>query len=103
MVKGGNVSDADKSYLVSVVAARQGVSQQQAEQEVNQDINDMKSAADTARKSTAAFALWLVVSMLAGALSASLAAIEGGNLRNREWYLTPAERGRTRVDMAPAE
>jgi hypothetical protein len=25
--------------------------------------------------------------MLAGALAASLAAIEGGSLRNREWYL----------------
>jgi len=103
MVKGGNVSDADKSYLASIVAARKGVSQQQAEQEVNQNITEMKSAADTARKSTAAFALWLVVSMLAGALSASLAAIEGGNLRNREWYLTDAERSRARVDMAPAE
>jgi hypothetical protein len=35
--------------------------------------------------------------MLAGALSASLAAIEGGNLRNREWYLTDS---RTRVVAA---
>jgi len=43
-------------------------------------------AADVAHKSAAAFSLWLVASMLAGALSASLAAIEGGNLRNREWY-----------------
>ena len=50
-----------------------------------------KTAADKARKSTAAFALWLVASMLAGALSASLAAIEGGNLRNREWYLAAGE------------
>jgi hypothetical protein len=45
-------------------------------------------AADVAHKSAATFSLWLVVSMLAGALSASLAAIEGGNLRNREWYRT---------------
>jgi hypothetical protein len=29
-----------------------------------------------------------VASMLAGALAASLAAIEGGSLRNREWYLS---------------
>jgi len=40
-------------------------------------------AADVAHKSAATFSLWLVASMLAGALSASLAAIEGGNLRNR--------------------
>jgi hypothetical protein len=32
--------------------------------------------------------------MLAGALSAALAAIEGGYLRNREWYLTATERNR---------
>ena len=51
--------------------------------------------ADVARKSAAAFSLWLVASMLAGALSASLAAIEGGNLRNREWYRTDGTRRRS--------
>jgi hypothetical protein len=52
-------------------------------------------AADVARKSAATFSLWLVASMLAGALSASLAAIEGGNLRNREWYLEKKRLRRT--------
>ena len=52
-------------------------------------------ATDVARKSAAAFSLWLVASMLAGALSASLAAIEGGNLRNREWYRTDGTRRRS--------
>ena len=88
MLKGGNVAEADKAYLVQVVAARNGIPQAQAEQRVNQVITDAKSAADTARKSAAKFSLWLVISMLAGALAASLAAIEGGSLRNREWYLT---------------
>jgi hypothetical protein len=88
MLKGGNVAEADKAYLVEVVAARNGIPQAQAEQRVNQVITDAKSAADTARKSAAKFSLWLVISMLAGALAASLAAIEGGSLRNREWYLT---------------
>ncbi len=41
--------------------------------------------------------------MLAGALSAALAAIEGGNLRNREWYLTGAERDRNRTVGIAAE
>jgi hypothetical protein len=49
-------------------------------------------AADVARKSSATFSLWLVASMLAGALSASLAAIEGGILRNGEWWLIPGKR-----------
>jgi hypothetical protein len=90
LVKGGNVSDADKAYLTKVVAARNGIPQDAAQQRVNAVINQAKETADAARRSTAKFMLWLVVSMLAGALSASLAAIEGGNLRNREWYGTDA-------------
>jgi len=54
-----------------------------------------KSAADAARKSAATFSLWLVVSMLAGALAASLAAIEGGSLRNSDWYVTDTVRNRS--------
>ena len=88
--KGGNVSDADKAYLTKVVAARSGIPQDAAEQRVNAVIIQAKDTADATRRSTAKFMLWLVASMLAGALSASLAAIEGGNLRNREWYATDA-------------
>jgi hypothetical protein len=88
--KGGNVADADKSYLAKVVAARSGIPQDAAEQRVNAVITQAKETADATRRSTAKFMLWLVASMLAGALSASLAAIEGGNLRNREWYVTDA-------------
>lgn len=88
--KGGNVSDADKAYLTKVVAARSGIPQDAAEQRVNAVIIQAKETADATRRSTAKFMLWLVASMLAGALSASLAAIEGGNLRNREWYATDA-------------
>jgi hypothetical protein len=90
--KGGNVSDADKAYLTKVVAARNGIPQDAAAQRVNAVITQAKETADAARRSTAKFMLWLVASMLAGALSASLAAIEGGNLRNREWYVTDATR-----------
>src|SRR6185437_2575451 len=88
MRKGGNVTDPDKAYLVKVVSARTGLSQADATKLVDQTIAQAKSAADTARKSAAKFALWLVAAMLAGALSASLAAIEGGSLRNREWWTT---------------
>jgi hypothetical protein len=87
IAKGSDVSAADRTYLAKVVAARSGLSQADAEQRVNQTITQAKAAADAARKSTARFSLWLVASMLAGALAASLAAVEGGNLRNREWYL----------------
>jgi hypothetical protein len=92
--KGGNIAAADRTYLVKLVSARTGLPQAEAEQRVNQVVTRAKDAADAARKSTAMFSIWLVVSMLAGALSASLAAIEGGNLRNREWYAAEAYRTR---------
>jgi hypothetical protein len=98
MLKGGSVSDGDKKYLASIVSARSGVSQADAEARVDYVINQAKQAADKVRKSTALFGLWLAASMLAGALSAALAAIEGGNLRNREWYLED-----TRTRTVPAE
>ena len=98
--KGGAVADADRTYLAKVVSARTGLSQADAEKRVNEVTAEAKTAADSARKSVAAFSLWLVVAMLAGALSASLAAIEGGNLRNREWYLTNSNSARV---VAPAE
>lgn len=90
LAKGGAISDADKSYLAKVVSARTGMPQADAEKRVNDVSAQAKAAADEARKSAAKLSLWLVASMLAGALAASLAAIEGGNLRNREWYVTTA-------------
>jgi hypothetical protein len=94
LAKGGNVSDTDRDYLAQVVSARTGLHQAEARQRVDQVVTQAKAAVDAARKSAAKLALWLVVSMLAGALSASLAAIEGGSLRNREWYLTADASGR---------
>jgi hypothetical protein len=86
--KGGTLSSADRTYLAKIVSARTGMTPTDAQKRVDDVATQAKTAADEARKSAAAFSLWLVVSMLAGALSASLAAIEGGNLRNREWYQT---------------
>src|SRR5664279_640794 len=98
--KGGTLSAADRTYLAKVVSARTGMTPTDAQKRVDDVVTQAKTAADAARKSAAAFALWLVVSMLAGALSASLAAIEGGNLRNRDWYLTNSNSARV---VAPAE
>ena len=56
---------------------------------------NVAAGAGAASKSAATFSLWLVASMLAGALSASLAAIEGGILRNGEWWLIPGKRRRS--------
>jgi hypothetical protein len=94
LAKGGSVSAGDRSYLVQVVAERNGMTQAEAEKRVDDVFAQAKQSADKARKSTAAFAFWLTFAMLAGALSAALAAIEGGSLRNRDWYLSDAERNR---------
>ncbi len=97
IARGGTLSDVDRTYLSRLVSARTGLPQADAEKRVTQVITKAKTAADQARSAAAKFSLWLVASMLAGALAASLAAIEGGNLRNREWYLTGSRR------VAPAE
>jgi hypothetical protein len=40
---------------------------------------------DDARKVAASFALWMAAAMLSGAFAASLAAVEGGQLRDGTW------------------
>lgn len=98
--KGGTLSDSDRTYLAKVVSSRTGLPQADAQKRVDDIVTQAKVAADKARKSAAVFNLWLAASMLAGALSAAFAAIEGGNLRNREWYL---EGTRTGTRTVPAE
>ena len=85
-------SAADKAYLTRLVANRTGMSQADAEKRVNDVITEAKTAADDARRGAAKLSLWLTVAMLFGAFAASLAAVEGGSLRDGTWndrVLTP--------------
>jgi hypothetical protein len=82
---GSDFSPEDRSYVAQVVAARTGLNQVDAEKRVSQVIAQAKSAADSARKAGEQFALWLTASLLFGAFSASLAATEGGGLREGTW------------------
>lgn len=84
--KSGVLSIDDRSYLVKVVSARTGLSQQEAEKRVDDTVAKAKKAADDARKAAAKWALWLAASMLAGALAGMLGATEGGVLRDSKWY-----------------
>ena len=61
------------------------MSQADAEKRVNDIIAEAKSYLDQARKFSSALALWLTLSMFAGAFAASAAAIEGGQLRDGRW------------------
>jgi hypothetical protein len=82
---GGDVAPADRAYVAQVVAARTGLSQADAEKRVSDVITQAKIDADNARKAGAHLALWLTISLLMGAFSASLAATEGGGLRDGTW------------------
>jgi hypothetical protein len=81
----GDVSAADRGYLARVVAARTGLSQAEAEKRVNDVIAETKQAIDDARRAAASFAMWMAAAMLFGAFAASLAAAEGGQLRDGTW------------------
>jgi len=82
---GGELKSADRTYVSKVVAARTGLSQADADKRVNDVVTQIKSDTDAARKATAQLAFWLVASLLIGAFCASLAATEGGALRDGTW------------------
>ena len=87
-----DLNAADKAYVAQVVAARTGLSQADAEKRVNDVIVEAKVAADDTRKGAAKLSFWLTAAMLFGAFAASLAAVEGGSLRDGTWndrVLTP--------------
>lgn len=92
-VKSGTMTPEDSKYLGRMVAQRTGLSQEDAEKRVNETFakveaaaNDAatkaKEAADKARKASTYASLWLFISLLIGAFSASLAATFGGKRRD---------------------
>ena len=88
--RGGQISDADRTYAAQVVAARTGLSREEAQRRVDQIVTEAKAAADAARKAARNASLWAAAAMLAGALASALAAAAGGRMRNERWYeLTP--------------
>jgi hypothetical protein len=81
----GSLNPADRTYVAKLVAARTGLSQADAEKRVDEVVNAAKQALDDARRAAAHLALWLTAAMFIGAFAASLAAIEGGQLRDGMW------------------
>lgn len=90
----GQLSDADRAYLIKVIAQRAGVDeatarqrlaqiQSQAKQAVAQAGQKAKEAADAAREALAVFSMWAFAALLLGAFVASLAAALGGRMRDR--------------------
>ncbi len=82
---GGDLKPGDRQYVSKVVAARTGLSQADADKRVNEVVTQVKADLDAARRATAQLAFWLTASLLIGAFCASLAATEGGGLRDGTW------------------
>jgi hypothetical protein len=80
-----DLAASDRTYLTQLVSARTGLSQADADKRVNDVLAQAKSDLDKARSAAAKLALWLCAALFAGALAASLAAIEGGQLRDRPY------------------
>jgi hypothetical protein len=88
-LRNGDVPDADKTYLATLVAARTGISQDDAKKRVDDVIAKAKDAqvkarqaADDARKAAMHLALFTAFSMLVGAFIAGVAAKLGGHHRD---------------------
>ncbi|WP_077034489.1 hypothetical protein [Pelomonas sp. KK5] len=88
---------SDQTYVAQLVARHDGISQQAAEKRVADvyaaaqlKLQRAQEAADQARKAGAHAALWLFVSLLAGAFVASLMAVFGGRQRDADAVLVVA-------------
>lgn len=92
-IRTGNLSEPDRAYLAQMVAARSGLSADEAQQRVESGFSNLKQeidtakakakeVADAARKAAAMLALWMFVTLLCGAFTASLMAIFGGRSRD---------------------
>ena len=82
---GNDLNPADRAYVAKVVSARSGLNQADAEKRVNDVVNQVKADLDAARKAAMKTAIWVTLSLFIGAFSASLAATEGGGLRDGTW------------------
>jgi len=82
LLHGGTLAAPDRTYIVQLIAARTGLSQPEADQRFTEVTTAVKADLDKASSAAAHLALWLTASLLLGAFCASLAATEGGQLRD---------------------
>jgi hypothetical protein len=85
----GEITPEDKTYLAQMIARQTGVTQQEAEQRIDQVMaqanaaaDQAKQVADDARKAAATLSLVSFLALLIGAFIACVAAALGGRLRD---------------------
>jgi hypothetical protein len=83
-VSQARIDDSDRAYLAQVVAARTGLSQDEAQRRVSEVEAKARDAADTAAKAAAYFSFWTFMALLFGGAAATLGGILGGQLRDAE-------------------
>ena len=79
---GSELTANERQNLAVIVAARTGLALPDAEKRVAGVETDARAAAEQARRVGMMLSFWLAASLLAGALAASLAAWEGGAIRD---------------------
>lgn len=78
----GGVPDADRTYLASLIAARTGISQADAQKRVDDVVARARQEAEAARKAAAKTSLLTALAMMIGAFVACAAAALGGHERD---------------------
>ncbi|HEX4411240.1 MAG TPA: hypothetical protein VH206_20910 [Xanthobacteraceae bacterium] len=80
------IGNDDRAYLAQIVSAQSGISQDDAQKRVDDVIarvkRDTTQAADAARKAAAYVSFWTFMSLLFGAVCATLGGVLGGDLRD---------------------
>lgn len=83
----GSVTTEDRTYIAQLVAARTGLSEEEARRRVDTAIEEAKKAADTARKMAAILAFLIGASSLFAAGAAYWGATAGGQHRDEAMML----------------
>jgi hypothetical protein len=78
-------SSNDRAYMAQLVSTHTGLSAADAAKRVDDVVLQAKADADKARRGAAQLSLWLTAALLFGAFASSLAAVEGGQLRDGTW------------------
>ncbi len=78
----GSLSSDDKAYLDQLVASQTGASSSEADARVSRVFAEAQQSADAARSLTARTLLWMFLTLLLGAFTASFAATIGGRQRD---------------------
>jgi hypothetical protein len=74
---------ADNNYLAQLVAAKTGLSANDAARRVDETIAEARQSEDKIRQATAHLLLWIFIALLAGAFCASYSATLGGRQRDQ--------------------